>query len=209
VIKRWYVEIDRMIGRWLADLGDEWAVIVLSDHGGGPAPTRYLHVNHFLAQRGYLKPTSSSRARVASLVSRQVNALRRRVPGKVWLKNHLPAALKSQVRQLRNGTGRVEWAATFACRSSSITGINLNAAGSRRASSNQRRVQAATRSCGPPPSWSICHRCAALPPYPQEGRRAAGAHRQRARHPPGHGRGHRRRTTSTSYRGGARRRSAT
>lgn len=132
VIKRWYVEIDRMIGRWLADLGDEWAVIVLSDHGGGPAPTRYLHVNHFLAQRGYLKPTSASRARVASLVSRQVNALRRRVPGKVWLKNHLPAALKSQVRQLRNGTGRVEWAATRAYAVPiffPITGINLNVRG--------------------------------------------------------------------------------
>jgi predicted AlkP superfamily phosphohydrolase/phosphomutase len=132
VIKRWYAEIDRMIGGWLAGLGDDWAVIVLSDHGGGPAPTRYLNVNHFLAQRGYLKRTSASRARVAGLVSRQVNALRRRVPGKVWLKNHLPVALKSQVRQLRNGTGGVEWGATRAYAVPiffPITGININVRG--------------------------------------------------------------------------------
>ena len=132
VIKRWYAEIDHMIAGWLAGLGDEWAVIVLSDHGGGPAPTRYLNLNHFLAERGYLKPTSASRARVANLVSRQVNALRRRVPGKVWLKNHLPSALKSQVRQLRNGTGRVEWGATRAYAVPiffPVTGINLNVRG--------------------------------------------------------------------------------
>ncbi len=132
VIRRWYAEIDRMIAGWLAGLGEEWAVIVLSDHGGGPAPTRYFNVNHVLAQRGYLKPTSASRARVARLVSRQVNALRRRVPGKVWLKNHLPARLKSQVRQLRNGTGRIEWPATRAYAVPiffPVTGINLNVRG--------------------------------------------------------------------------------
>ncbi len=132
IIRRWYAEIDRMMAGWLAGLGDEWAVIVLSDHGGGPAPTRYFNVNHFLAQGGYLKPTSASRARVARLVSRQVNALRRRVPGKVWLKNHLPARLKSQVRQLRNGTGRVEWPATRAYAVPiffPLTGINLNVRG--------------------------------------------------------------------------------
>ena len=132
VIRRWYCEIDRMIGGWLAGLGDEWAVIVLSDHGGGPAPTRYLNVNQVLAQHGYLKPTSASRARVARLVSRQMNALRRRVPGKVWLKNHLPAALKSQVRQLRNGTGRIDWSATRAYAVPiffPVTGINLNVRG--------------------------------------------------------------------------------
>lgn len=132
VIRRWYVEIDRMIAGWLAGLGDEWAVIVLSDHGGGPAPTRLFNVNHVLASRGYLKPTSASRARVARLVSRQVNALRRRVPGKVWLKNHLPAGLKSQVRQLRNGTGRIDWSATRAYAVPiffPVTGINLNVRG--------------------------------------------------------------------------------
>jgi predicted AlkP superfamily phosphohydrolase/phosphomutase len=132
VIRRWYVEIDRMIAGWLAGLGDEWAVVVLSDHGGGPAPTRYLNVNHVLAERGYLKPTSASRAQVARLVSRQVNALRRRIPGKVWLKNHLPAVLKSQVRQLRNGTSRIEWGATRAYAVPiffPVTGINLNVRG--------------------------------------------------------------------------------
>jgi predicted AlkP superfamily phosphohydrolase/phosphomutase len=132
VIRRWYAAIDRMIGGWLAGLGDEWVVIVLSDHGGGPAPTRYLNFNHVLAERGYLRPTGASRARVARLVSRQVNALRRRVPGKVWLKNHLPATVKSQVRQLRNGTGRIEWGATRAYAVPiffPVTGINLNVRG--------------------------------------------------------------------------------
>lgn len=132
IIRRWYAEIDRMLAGWLAGLGDEWAVIVLSDHGGGPAPTRYLNVNYVLAEHGYLQRTSASRARVARLVSRQVNALRRRVPGKVWLKNHLPARFKSQMRQLRNGTSRIEWLATRAYAVPiffPVTGINLNVRG--------------------------------------------------------------------------------
>ena len=132
LIRRWYVEIDRMIGGWLASLGEDWAVIVLSDHGGGPAPTRYFNVNYFLAERGYLKRTSPSHVRVSRLLARQVEAVRRRLPRKVWLKRHLPAAVQTQMRQLRHGTGRVNWRATSAYAVPiffPVTGINLNVRG--------------------------------------------------------------------------------
>jgi predicted AlkP superfamily phosphohydrolase/phosphomutase len=133
LIRRWYAAIDRMVGDWCAVLGEEWAVMVLSDHGGGPAATRYLNLNAFLAERGYLRPTSASRVRVANLVSRQVNAIRRRIRGKtVWLKNHLPGALQTQLRQLGNGTGRVDWGATRAYAVPiffPVCGVNLNVRG--------------------------------------------------------------------------------
>ena len=133
IIRRWYVEIDHMISGWLASLGDEWAVIVLSDHGGGPAATRTLNLNYFLAERGYLKPMSRSRVRVENLVAHQADALRRWLGGKkVWLKNHLPAALQTQLRQRLNGTGRIDWGATRAYAVPiffPVTGINLNVRG--------------------------------------------------------------------------------
>src|SRR6185295_9043685 len=107
IIQRWYAEIDRMVGGWVRSLDDEWAVIVLSDHGGGPPATRLLNLNYVLAEHGYLKPVSPSRVRMANAVARRADALRRWLGGKKnWLKNHLPAAVQGQIRQRLNGTGR-------------------------------------------------------------------------------------------------------
>jgi predicted AlkP superfamily phosphohydrolase/phosphomutase len=133
IIRRWYVEIDRMVGRWLQSLGEEWAVIVLSDHGGGPAATRNLNLNYVLAERGFLRPVSASRVRMANRVARQADTVRRWLGGKKnWLKNHLPAAVQSQIRQRLNGTGRVDWAHTQAYAVPiffPVTGVNLNVRG--------------------------------------------------------------------------------
>src|SRR5438094_941207 len=65
VIERAYVEIDGVIGRLTRGLDDDTAVIVVSDHGGGPAPSRHVNLNAFLAARGYLERAGAGRARVA------------------------------------------------------------------------------------------------------------------------------------------------
>jgi predicted AlkP superfamily phosphohydrolase/phosphomutase len=172
IIRRWYVEIDRMIGGWLGALGDDWAVIVLSDHGGGPAPTRYLNLNYLLAERGYLKRTSRSRVRIENVVARQADATRRWLGGKkVWLKNHLPAALLAQLRQRLNGTGRIDWGATRAYAVPiyfPVTGINLNVRGRQpqgvvAAGVEYERVRAEIMAavaalCDPATGAPVCHR---------------------------------------------------
>src|SRR5262249_58667713 len=52
IIERWYAEIDTAIGRLSAACDERTAVVVLSDHGGGPAPVRHANRNPVLPAAG-------------------------------------------------------------------------------------------------------------------------------------------------------------
>ncbi len=117
IIERWYVEIDAAIGRLVAGLDDDTAVIVLSDHGGGPAPWKHVNLNAFFRERGFLTAAGGGRARVASGVRHLVDRARQELPGRrwrMWLKRHLPEGAQRQLRGLRNATAAVAWEQTRA-----------------------------------------------------------------------------------------------
>ena len=48
-------QLDTQIGRLCEAAGDNCALVVASDHGGGPAIPAFFHTNHWLIQRGYLR----------------------------------------------------------------------------------------------------------------------------------------------------------
>src|ERR1700751_3587823 len=50
-----YQRLDRILGRFLERLPEETAVVVVSDHGGGPVSDRVIYLNRFLAQLGLLR----------------------------------------------------------------------------------------------------------------------------------------------------------
>jgi predicted AlkP superfamily phosphohydrolase/phosphomutase len=54
-IRRVYERLDAAVGRLVALAGDEVTVAVMSDHGFGGAGTGVVHLNNWLAQRGYLR----------------------------------------------------------------------------------------------------------------------------------------------------------
>jgi predicted AlkP superfamily phosphohydrolase/phosphomutase len=114
IITRWYEAIDATIGRLLERCDGDTAVIVLSDHGGGPAPTRHVNLNAFLRQAGYLAAAGGGRANVASGVRRLVDRARQDLPGRMWLKRHLPERLQGRLRALRNATSAISWERTQA-----------------------------------------------------------------------------------------------
>jgi predicted AlkP superfamily phosphohydrolase/phosphomutase len=114
IITRWYEEIDAAIGRLVARLGPDTAVIVLSDHGGGPAPARHVNLNAVLRQAGYLALAGEGRARVASATRRIIDRARQELPGRMWLKRNLPARMQRRLRGLRNATGAIAWERTRA-----------------------------------------------------------------------------------------------
>lgn len=114
IIERWYEAIDTVIGRLLERCDDETAVVVLSDHGGGPSPTRQVNLNAFLREAGYLVPAGAGRANVASGVRRLVDRARQDLPGRMWLKRHLPERVQRRLRGLRNATAAVAWERTRA-----------------------------------------------------------------------------------------------
>jgi predicted AlkP superfamily phosphohydrolase/phosphomutase len=53
-ILRIYKKVDQCIGQLLAKIGPETAVILVSDHGGGPAGPNYVYLNRYLQQLGLL-----------------------------------------------------------------------------------------------------------------------------------------------------------
>ncbi|HLY36751.1 MAG TPA: alkaline phosphatase family protein [Candidatus Binatia bacterium] len=114
IVERWYEEIDAMIGRILRGCDDDTAVIVLSDHGGGPAPTRFVNLNAALCAAGLLSAAGAGRANVASGVRRLADRARERLPGRTWLKRHLPERVQRGLRDLRNATGAIAWEGTQA-----------------------------------------------------------------------------------------------
>ena len=51
--KAFWIEVDRELGRFLDDLGDEWNVILMSDHGFGKTKGVF-YLNTWLEERGYM-----------------------------------------------------------------------------------------------------------------------------------------------------------
>ncbi len=113
IVTRWYCELDAAIGRILQRLDEDTAVIVLSDHGGGPAPPWSLNLNAFLRGAGLLT-AAGGRAQVANGMRRLIDHARPVLPGRMWLKRNLPERMQRRLRGLRNATGAIAWERTRA-----------------------------------------------------------------------------------------------
>jgi predicted AlkP superfamily phosphohydrolase/phosphomutase len=132
IVARAYEDIDAAIGRLVRRAGRETAVIVLSDHGGGPAPVRQVNFNAFLAAAGHLTAAAGRRREVAAGVRRLVDRARQDLPGRTWLKRHLPGGVRRRLRGFRNATAAIDWEHTRAYAVPihyPITGICVNLAG--------------------------------------------------------------------------------
>ncbi|MFN8545936.1 MAG: alkaline phosphatase family protein [Candidatus Binatia bacterium] len=114
VITRAYEAIDATLGRILEGLDPAVAVMIVSDHGGGPQPVHHVNFNALLRQAGYLTPAGGGRAQVATGMGRLVDEARRRLPWRAWLKRNLPEIVQGRLRGLRNATGAVAWERTRA-----------------------------------------------------------------------------------------------
>ena len=114
IIERWYAEIDTTIGRLLANCDEDTAVIVLSDHGGGPAPVTSVNLNAWLRSAGHLTVAGARRATLATGVRRLIDRVRQDVPGRMWLKRSLPSRMQRRLRHLRNATAAIAWERTRA-----------------------------------------------------------------------------------------------
>src|SRR5262249_1085440 len=108
------------------------AVVVLSDHGGGPAPHRLVNLNARFLEVGLLSRPGGGRAHVATGMSRLVDRARIEMPGRTWLKRRLPAQAQRCVRELRPAAGAIAWEQTRAYAVPihfPVTGVWVNLAG--------------------------------------------------------------------------------
>ncbi len=117
IIREYYQRLDAAVGELLSLVDEEWLVVVMSDHGGGPRPWRTFNTNAWLAQHGWLKPVSG---RGSHLLHRGVRyALewaRNRLPWRQWVAEHVPLRMRQKALEVRQATHLIDWAATRAYR---------------------------------------------------------------------------------------------
>lgn len=103
-----YQRLDGAVGRLIAAAGDNVVVGIVSDHGFGGAGTGVVHLNNWLAERGYLQWNATGRE---SLMKRAALAL---VPER-WrgaLFRHFTGLAAKAEAQSR--LGRIDWTRTTA-----------------------------------------------------------------------------------------------
>jgi predicted AlkP superfamily phosphohydrolase/phosphomutase len=97
----WYARLDRVLGEVLGAAGPGTAVLVMSDHGMGPAAKRRVYFNDWLRERGYLELDAGSHSNLNAWLWR-LGLSRDRL---ARLAGRLPAPL---VAPLVRRAGRVE-----------------------------------------------------------------------------------------------------
>jgi predicted AlkP superfamily phosphohydrolase/phosphomutase len=74
-ILRVYQRLDAAVGRFLERLPEETAVMIVSDHGGGPVSDRVIYLNRFLAQLGLLKYREQDKSLACRVKQQTVRAV--------------------------------------------------------------------------------------------------------------------------------------
>lgn len=72
VIKEFYVEYDKVLADFLRLVGNDTAVLLLSDHGHMRRPVNIVNVNRILSQSGYLSTTFAAKRSLAKSVKMKV-----------------------------------------------------------------------------------------------------------------------------------------
>jgi predicted AlkP superfamily phosphohydrolase/phosphomutase len=108
-----YRAIDEMVGEARELMGAEAAVAVVSDHGFGPHPTRFVRTDSVLRRTGLLVAGGSGGGEGVTRALRRAPALRRTLRK---LLGRLPGAARDRIAARATGASRVQWSQTSAYR---------------------------------------------------------------------------------------------
>jgi predicted AlkP superfamily phosphohydrolase/phosphomutase len=85
VVAEFYERTDALIGRFLDRLRPDEHLLVVSDHGHGRRPTRLLHLNELLRQRGLLQADHRMKAVPGFVLRRRIKAVMKAIIGRYGL----------------------------------------------------------------------------------------------------------------------------
>ena len=105
--------LDRHLGSLIEAAGPHTALLLVSDHGFGPAPTRRVHLERWLEREGW-----STRLRSAPARGGFAGRARRAVPEALWrrVRDRLPDGVKRMAFEHARGTGGLDLASSRATR---------------------------------------------------------------------------------------------
>ena len=127
-----YEIVDEQIGRILEMTPDDARVMVISDHGFGPATNRAFYLNHWLAEQGFLRYLHEAKAfgQIFKRLGHEARAqIVKRLP-RQWkglLKRHFPK-LKGELASYLSFSG-IDWSRTKAFSSEVDNFIYINLKG--------------------------------------------------------------------------------
>ena len=113
-IDRHYEVSDTQVGRLLELADDDTFILIMSDHGGGPHPTRDVYPNAWLREMGFLVQKREQPSPVSRLIRRSIDAVRRVLPFEERLRRLLPASLVHRARGYHMDLDMVDWPRTRA-----------------------------------------------------------------------------------------------
>jgi len=122
--------LDGWLGKLIAASGPNVTVLMMSDHGFGPAARRWAHVNSWLRDQGLLVPKKGSAVgwrNPAYWKSRLGDSHLRR-----WVRTVLPQRARRAVRHAERVTDLVNWSATqayFVLIYANVAGVMVNLRG--------------------------------------------------------------------------------
>lgn len=114
ILLKYFRYADDFIGRLRERVGPETSIVILSDHGFGKVPSRYLYLNAWLEKEGFLAFRRSCSGSLKSLLAGHIRSLGR-IPTLGFLKSRLPARLRTGFHYFtRLGREMIDWDRTRA-----------------------------------------------------------------------------------------------
>lgn len=109
-----FARADRHLGQLTAAAGEGTAVILVSDHGFGPAATRRVHLDRWLERRGHLVRSAVS----PGPLGRIAGAVRTGLPSRSWkrVRDRLPGSLRRWGAERAGGHSGLDLERTVATR---------------------------------------------------------------------------------------------
>src|SRR5581483_1318240 len=114
LIDRVYEQVDAAVGRVLTEVGDDWLVVLVSDHGAGPAPVVELNLNAWLGQRGLLAAQRSGRGQLARAAVQAMRSIARHTGLKSVLLRRMSGTQHRRVARMRLAGQQIDWTGTRA-----------------------------------------------------------------------------------------------
>lgn len=115
-INRHYEVADEQVGRLLETLAPDGVALIISDHGGGPHPSRYFHTNAWLCAHGWLATRKSGAVSTTNLFRRGIQVIRQWLPFEETLRRMLPESIVNQARSYTLNITDMDWSRTKAYR---------------------------------------------------------------------------------------------
>lgn len=116
IIAEAYRKLDGLVGRLVAQVGPDWLVMILSDHGGGPRPAKALNLNAWLQQQGWLRAQAGNARPLRQTARHLVDWARFNLPFLDWANRHLPERVRAGISEIKSGAGLIDWGKTRAFR---------------------------------------------------------------------------------------------